>query len=108
MVVREFLKDSWSSLLLKPVRMVSFVVSVAITCFDVRGVTQRVVTGAVWFVVVMFVGWTAATGWMDSRSSRELRKHTSKRSATIRIQMSSTAIAVDDLEGGRTDLTFKS
>lgn len=50
--------------------MVSFVVSIAITCFDVPGITQRVVTGVGWFFIVVFVGWTAFTGWQDSKNSK--------------------------------------
>lgn len=44
-------------------RMVTFVASIAITCFDVKGITQRVITGIVWSFIIMLVVWTANSHW---------------------------------------------
>jgi hypothetical protein len=51
---------------IKFIRMATFVLSIAITCFDVSGTAQRVVTGIVWLFIVLFVGWTIVTGWIDT------------------------------------------
>ncbi|KLO19302.1 hypothetical protein SCHPADRAFT_898879 [Schizopora paradoxa] len=51
--------------------MVTFVLSIAITCFDVRGVSQRVITGVIWLFICLLIGWAVVTGWMDSASTRE-------------------------------------
>lgn len=49
--------------------MVTFVLSIAITCFDVQGVPQRVITGVIWLFIFLLIGWAVVTGWMDSTSA---------------------------------------
>ncbi len=49
--------------------MVTFVLSIAITCFDVQGVPQRVITGVIWLFIFLLIGWAVVTGWMDSTTA---------------------------------------
>lgn len=51
--------------------MVTFVLSIAITCFDVQGVSQRVITGVIWLFIFLLIGWAVATGWMDSTGASD-------------------------------------
>ena len=81
--------------------MVTFVLSIAITCFDVQGVPQRVITGVVWLFIFLLIGWAVVTGWMDSTGGSGQTKPASTDSQSIVGISRSMKLRIDRLKERR-------
>ena len=82
-------------------RMVTFVLSIAITCFDVQGVPQRVITGVIWLFIFLLIGWAVVTGWMDSTGGSGQVKPVSTDSQSIAGISRSMKLRIDRLKERR-------